>query len=56
MQPKDIRRNARNHEARDFDISLYQGNKAKKKCCTIAHLLSNNELEKSGKMVQSLYM
>jgi len=45
MQPKDIRRNARNHETRDFDINFYQVDKAKKECCTIAHLLRNDELE-----------
>jgi len=42
MRPKVIRRNARNYEKWEFEISSLQG---KKEGCSIAHLLSNGELE-----------
>jgi len=45
MQPKDVRRNTRNYKKCKFEISSFQGDKAKKKGCTNAHLLSNGELE-----------
>jgi len=45
LQPKVIRRNVRNYEKREFEISALQGDKAKKQGCTIAHLLSNQELD-----------
>jgi len=45
LQPKVIRKNNRNYEKREFGISSSQGDKAKKQGCTIAHLLSNQELD-----------
>ena len=45
MQPKAIRKNARNYGKRKFEISCSQGEKAKKEGCTMAHLLSNREME-----------
>jgi len=45
MWPMDVRRNGRNYGKREFEISSLQGDKAKKIGCTIAHLLSNDELE-----------
>jgi len=54
MQPKDVRRNTRNYKKCKFEISSFQGDKAKTKGGTIAHLLSNGELEsmkKNGALV-----
>jgi len=45
MRQKDVRRNGWNYEKCEFEISSLQGDKAKKVGCTIAHLLSNDELE-----------
>ncbi len=45
MQPKAIRKNARNYGKWKFEVSCSQGEKAKKEGCTIAHLLSNQEME-----------
>jgi len=45
LQPKVIRRNVRNYKKWEFEISSLQGDKAKKQGCTIAHLLSNQELD-----------
>jgi len=45
MWPKDVRRNAQNYEKCEFEISSLQGDKVKKEGCTIAHLLSNDELK-----------
>ena len=45
LQPKVIRKNNRKYKKWEFGISSLQGDKAKKQGCTIAHLLSNQELE-----------
>jgi len=45
MQPKAIRRNVRNYGKQEVEISCSQGDKAKTQGCTIAHLLSNQEME-----------
>jgi len=45
MQPKYIRKNNSNYEKQKFEIFSLQGDKAKKEGCSIAHLLSNGELE-----------
>jgi len=45
MWPKNVRRNGQNYEKHKFGISSLQGDKVKKEGCTIAHLLSNDELK-----------
>jgi len=45
MWSTDVRRNGRNYWKCEFEIHSLQGDMAKKIGCTIAHLLSNDELE-----------
>ena len=45
MQPKFIRRNNQNYDKREFKISSSQGDKAKRQGCSIAHMLSDQELD-----------
>ena len=45
MQPKFIRRNNQNYNKREFKISSTQGDKAKRQGCSIAHMLSDQEMD-----------